>query len=371
MSGIFINYRVGETAQVARLLYERLALIFGPAQTFYASERIVPGTRFDLPILEAVRTCDVLLAVIGPHWQDAAAADGSPRLHDPDDWVRREIAEALARRIPVIPVLIDGARPPDPDRLPPDLRSLAAMHYVRLGHRTEDPGVDALVSAVRKAVPSLAAGDPPPIEGMVMAFGIKGFGQWDARRQDVARKTLHRMLTQASAQANLDPLEIRDDGDGALMVLPAETDMNRAVTHFVPCLEALLAAHNAEGARLRVRAALHTLRPSGGDHAGGRWLLDSAPLCDALDSDPGSSLAWIVSAAVYEQVRSSELPGRFTRVRVHLPEKDVDRDAYLHTGGGPAPRAAGDGTSGRHVVHVAHAKGLQIGDGNTQHNTFT
>jgi hypothetical protein len=48
------------------------------------------------------------LALIGPRW--AGDGGGKSRLHDPDDWVRVEVATALRRGVRVIPVLLDGAR---------------------------------------------------------------------------------------------------------------------------------------------------------------------------------------------------------------------------------------------------------------------
>src|SRR5262245_58499308 len=58
------------------------------------------------------------LAVIGPNWLDAKDSDGRRRLDNPDDFVTIEISAALLRNIRVIPVLVDGARPPKADQLP-------------------------------------------------------------------------------------------------------------------------------------------------------------------------------------------------------------------------------------------------------------
>jgi hypothetical protein len=63
-------------------------------------------------IAEAVSTCEVLLAVIGPTWLIATGQDGRRRLEDPDDIVRLEVAAALERSIRVTPVLVEGAEMP-------------------------------------------------------------------------------------------------------------------------------------------------------------------------------------------------------------------------------------------------------------------
>ena len=69
--------------------------------------------------------CDALIAVIGSDWL-------SPRLEDPDDWVRLEIANALARKVRVVPVLVEGAKMPAPTDLPEDLSALSRRHAVEL-----------------------------------------------------------------------------------------------------------------------------------------------------------------------------------------------------------------------------------------------
>jgi TIR domain len=59
-----------------------------------------------------------MLVVIGPGWL-------CPRLQDPNDHVRLEVAAALERNVRVIPVLVGGATMPEANSLPPDLAGLA------------------------------------------------------------------------------------------------------------------------------------------------------------------------------------------------------------------------------------------------------
>jgi hypothetical protein len=42
-----------------------------------------------------------------------------------DDWVLVEVATALEKRIPIFPVLVDGARMPAPGELPKSIRGIA------------------------------------------------------------------------------------------------------------------------------------------------------------------------------------------------------------------------------------------------------
>src|SRR5688500_6019930 len=107
---IFISYRREETAYPAGWLFDRLADEFGPGQIFKDADSIELGDDFVEVISTAVGSCDVLLALIGDEWVPITDAHGQRRLDDPDDFVRLEIEAALARKVRVIPILVDGAR---------------------------------------------------------------------------------------------------------------------------------------------------------------------------------------------------------------------------------------------------------------------
>jgi hypothetical protein len=74
---------------------------------------------------------------------------GRKRLDNPSDFVRIEIGEALARGIPVVPVLIDGAEIPDIDLLPADLKELADRQAEFIEFRTFDADVERLIKRLR------------------------------------------------------------------------------------------------------------------------------------------------------------------------------------------------------------------------------
>jgi TIR domain len=108
MGGIFINYR-GEDSQTAAALIDReLAARFGSDQVFLDCRSIPAGSDFVEELLGRVRSCSVLLVVIGPRWLTLADEAGQRRIDDPQDWLRREIVEAFAHARRVIPVLTDG-----------------------------------------------------------------------------------------------------------------------------------------------------------------------------------------------------------------------------------------------------------------------
>lgn len=130
--GIFINYRRQDTGLYARLLKDHLSERFRDAQVFMDLDSIEPGLDFADAIDAAVRSCVVLVALIGNGWLTITDEDGNRRLDDPEDYVRFEIAVALGRCVRVIPVLVDGARAPRQQQLPADLGKLARLNPLQM-----------------------------------------------------------------------------------------------------------------------------------------------------------------------------------------------------------------------------------------------
>jgi hypothetical protein len=157
---VFISYRRQETSGLAGRLYERLAGRLSDDQVFMDVDTIAPGLDFAEVITEAVSTCEVLLAVIGPRWLDAKDEDGKRRLEDPDDIVRLEIAAALERNIRVIPILVEGAQMPRSQQLPEDLTELARRNALSLRHESFRADADRLLAAIE---PILQAETAAPV----------------------------------------------------------------------------------------------------------------------------------------------------------------------------------------------------------------
>ncbi len=129
---VFISYRRQDSAWPARQLYEALAARFGAPKIFKDVDDIEPGEDFVDKITAAVARCDVLLALIGPHWMSMVDGQGRRRLDDPEDFVRIEIGAALARGVRVIPILIDGAPMPAATELTPDLAPMVRRQAVAI-----------------------------------------------------------------------------------------------------------------------------------------------------------------------------------------------------------------------------------------------
>src|SRR5262249_32911091 len=112
VAGIFINYRSGDDAFAAALVDRVLTEEFGAENVFRDSRALRPGTDFPPELWRRLTGSTVFLALIGHQWVDIRDQSGRRRLEVPEDYVRREIGEALRRNLSVIPVLLDGARLP-------------------------------------------------------------------------------------------------------------------------------------------------------------------------------------------------------------------------------------------------------------------
>jgi len=109
---------------------------------------IEPGRDFRKAIDQSVSTCSVLLAVIGQGWLGSTDPGGGRRLDDVNDFVRIELASALRRDIPVVPVLVQSAKMPHEEQLPDDLKELAYRNAVELTHARWKSDVQVLLRAL-------------------------------------------------------------------------------------------------------------------------------------------------------------------------------------------------------------------------------
>ncbi len=137
MSGkIFISYRRDDSRADARSIYQFLQKAFGEDRLFIDVDSIDKGKDFRSAIASDLEDCAVMLVLIGNNWLDARTENGRRRLDEPNDYVRLEIASALSKSIPVIPILLDGAKMPLSSDLPDDLNQLAFRQSARVDHET-------------------------------------------------------------------------------------------------------------------------------------------------------------------------------------------------------------------------------------------
>jgi DNA polymerase len=153
MSRIFINYRRQDSEGYVGRLYDHLTQFFERGDIFMDIEAIKPGQDFVETLENAVTQCDVLLAVIGPHWLESADANGTRRLDLWNDFVRIELATALKYNKMVIPVLVGRAQMPNPELLPEDIKLVARRNAFEISHNRFTGDVERLAKSLKELVP--------------------------------------------------------------------------------------------------------------------------------------------------------------------------------------------------------------------------
>ena len=106
MTRIFINYRRQDSEGYVGRLYDHLTQHFEQQDIFMDVDSIPPGADFVETLEEAVASCDVLIAMIGPQWVNMTDESGARRLDQWNDFVRIEISSALRQKKVVVPVLV-------------------------------------------------------------------------------------------------------------------------------------------------------------------------------------------------------------------------------------------------------------------------
>ena len=145
---VFITYRREETAAHAGRLYDAMVARFGEGNVFMDVD-MAPGVDFVEQITDAVAACQVLIVVMGPRWATVEDEQGKARIADPEDFVRLEVETALQRPdVTPIPVLVSGARMPNREDLPPEVRAITRRNALELSDHRWRSDVGRLVSTL-------------------------------------------------------------------------------------------------------------------------------------------------------------------------------------------------------------------------------
>jgi hypothetical protein len=148
MPKITISYRRADSQDITGRIFDRLVQRFGKESIFRDIDSIRPGIDFREQIEETLQTSDVLLAIVGPRWVGHARG-AEARIDNDADFVRIEVAIALKRKIPVVPVLVGGTKMPTTRQLPDDLKSFAFRHAVTVdSDRDFDHHMNGLMRAL-------------------------------------------------------------------------------------------------------------------------------------------------------------------------------------------------------------------------------
>ncbi len=154
---IFLSYRQDDASGHTELLYSRLANRYGQGAIFRDVHSIDHGEQFRKVIEQSLSQCAIVLVVMSKQWGRIAGPDGVARLNDPDDSVRWEIESANARAVPVLPVLVGGAKMPDAIDLPESIRELRSIKALELSEERWEEDFRRLVKRVNEMAPVLVA----------------------------------------------------------------------------------------------------------------------------------------------------------------------------------------------------------------------
>jgi formylglycine-generating enzyme required for sulfatase activity len=128
MATIFISYRRHDNPSLVGRIYDRLVDRFGRGNVFKDVDDVPAGVNFRDYIRERLSECEVMLVIIGAQWLRTSGQHERSRLDDPSDLVRVEIETALALKLTIIPIRIDGASIPLASELPTSLKRLPGIN---------------------------------------------------------------------------------------------------------------------------------------------------------------------------------------------------------------------------------------------------
>jgi hypothetical protein len=226
---VFINDRRAESLKDARHLASLLDRGTLKGRIFIDLKGLDGAEDWLTELERQVAASDIVVSLICPDWTEIRDTTGKRRIDDDNDFVRFELAEAFRRRIPVVPVLVDGARMPRGEQLPPNLLLLTRPQAEVLRSETFDADVGKIAArlkaeiaarrrqqrkglpawaAVAMAVAGLAIGlaaGPVTIErlGLVAPLAAEHIRSLEASYAEVNRALGEACATLAQQEANL------------------------------------------------------------------------------------------------------------------------------------------------------------------------
>lgn len=260
---IFISYRREDAAGDAGRLADHLYRRFGADRVFLDIDAINPGIDFVDALHASLQQTAAILVVIGPRWTTLRDAHGTRRLDDAKDFVRLEVEAALGRRIPVVPVLVQGATMPRSEDLPPSLAAFATRQAAVIDHAEFHDDAERLCDRLAKTIGGGEPAQPSAIRRRwpaaalvaVLAFGVAGyyvFGRGGGGDGSVGDG--RGIGSGAGGQTGL--TNDRSDSSGPDAGRDGDGGVNAAAD---PRVEALLVEASAQRRRSQLLEALETL----------------------------------------------------------------------------------------------------------------
>jgi hypothetical protein len=168
MPKLLISYRRSDSDAMAGRIRDNLAAYYGNDSIFIDVDNIPIGTDFREHIRKAFGDQDMLIAVVGQKWLGPRKG-GRARIQEETDPVRVEIEMALQQSMPLVPVLVNGARMPKPEELPESLKDFSFRNAAEIDSgRDFRQHMDRLIRSIDQIL-GLKARKPGSRDG--------GFGQ--------------------------------------------------------------------------------------------------------------------------------------------------------------------------------------------------
>lgn len=151
---LFVSYRRKSWDFTHRLVADLRARINADIFIDFSG---IHSSDFEASILHHLRESDCVLLVVSEHTFDE-------RIHDPQDWMRREIGEALRLGKPIVLLAHEGRYPPHPDQLPLDIRAIGGRQGIEFYPRFYEAAVEKLIEFIPKAI----ANPPAPYQPAIL-----------------------------------------------------------------------------------------------------------------------------------------------------------------------------------------------------------
>ena len=175
---IFISYRRLDSKAEARSICQRLEKAFGKKNIFIDVDSINPGEDFRSLLAGFLEKSNTMIVVIGPRWLDLLKSSGPAASETASDFVQLEVASAIKRNIPIVPVLVDGATMPDEQDLPDDLKPLAFRQAFSVRHDSFPRDMQGLEQELNRVLPPRASLKAALVAVLLLLLGAATYNQF-------------------------------------------------------------------------------------------------------------------------------------------------------------------------------------------------
>jgi TIR domain len=151
---IFISYRRATNAFAVQAVFERLVSAFGEDRVFLDRRSLEPGEDWLQSLDREVARATAVVMVFSQEWF-GTQADGTRRIDEPGDMVRRELVAANRYGRAIIPVIVDASGPLYGSQLPKGLEFIGKHQFLTL-----DPKSDAFENQLAKLGRAIEAAQP-------------------------------------------------------------------------------------------------------------------------------------------------------------------------------------------------------------------